>query len=241
MSAKIPQDVRERQLTELAEADGYTFVGWVDGCKNAQSKAIMICADHGQWSVTISHFTSNGSRCPQCGNIAIADRRRVPIDEREEQLTRLAHADGYSFIGWEGDYSGSKSRVIMKCPEHGEWSTTVTTFIHGGNRCSSCAAYGYQSTLPGTLYALLSDCESLVKIGITNKLSQRHSQLTNSTPFRFSIHRRLHCGDGLQPRMLERVFHDEFPSAGLYGFDGATEWRYMNPDITTWFDLLGAQ
>jgi hypothetical protein len=129
----------------------------------------------------------------------------------------------------------------MKCPEHGEWSTTVTMFIHGGNRCASCAACGYQSSLAGTLYALLSECKSLVKIGITNKPSQRHNQLTNATPFNFSAYRQLHCEDGAVPPMLERMFHDEFPSANLRGFDGATEWRQMSPDVTTWLDLLGAQ
>jgi hypothetical protein len=81
----------------------------------------------------------------------------------------------------------------------------------------------------------------MVKIGITNKPSQRHAQLVNSTPFGFSTYRQLYCEDGSQPPILERMFHDQFPSTGLRGFDGATEWRKMHPDIITWLDLLGAQ
>jgi len=78
----------------------------------------------------------------------------------------------------------------------------------------------------------------MVKIGISNRHVKRRQKLARVTPFKFSVHREIHCEDGAVPRMLERLFHNQFPSVGLTGFDGATEWRQMSPDITTWLELL---
>jgi hypothetical protein len=305
---KIPQDIRERQLRELAEADGYSFVGWVDGCKNAHSKAILRCVKHGEWCASITSFVHSNKRCKICSNISAGTLREIPQIEREKQLTGLAEVDGYTFAGWVDGYNGVHSRAVITCHIHGGWESTVNNFVnnsrrcpgcagvktipqgirerqlielavtdgyafirwanayknrntkavmscvtHGewevtsknfitlGHRCPSCRATGYTPNKPATLYALLSDCETMIKIGISNVPEQRHIILTRKTPFDFTTHRQLHCEDGSQPPMLERMFHDAFPSANLRGFDGATEWRHMSPDVTTWLDLLGAQ
>jgi hypothetical protein len=67
MAAKIPQGVRERQLRELAEADGYTFVGWIGEYQNSFSKVMFKCSSHGKWPVSIHGFVTKKSRCPACG------------------------------------------------------------------------------------------------------------------------------------------------------------------------------
>jgi hypothetical protein len=78
----------------------------------------------------------------------------------------------------------------------------------------------------------------MIKIGISNVPDKRHAKLRRCTPFEFAVYRELSCDDGTIPPMLEQMFHDEFPSAGLRGFDGATEWRLWHDDVNTWFDLL---
>jgi hypothetical protein len=180
------------------------------------------------------YFVNGYGGCPGCRD----DRQSISPDARERQIKELAEADGYVFVGWVDDYMGVWSKIIINCLTHGDWYPSVSSFVHASSRCPSCAVTGYRPSKPGTLYALLSDCESMVKIGISNIPKQRHVDLKRETPFKFSVHREIHCDDGTIPPMLEQMFHDEFPSAGLRGFDGATEWRLWHDDVNTWFDLL---
>jgi hypothetical protein len=227
-----------QQLQELAAIDGLTFAGWVDGYKNVTSKALINCPEHGDWSVRVNHFFNNGTRCPGCAVGVRADKLRASGDDCKLQLAALATADGLKFIGIAAGYHTAYSTATFECPAHGRWDTTISSFLNSGTRCPTCSPGGYSPALPGTLYALLSDCESMIKIGISNRSSRRFIELERKTPFKFSVHREIHCDDGAVPRMLERLFHHQFPSAGLKGFDGATEWRQMSPDITTWLELL---
>lgn len=231
----IPQNVRERQLRELAEADGYAFMGWVDGYKNQYSKALINCPSHGSWPSGCSDFIA-GRRCPTCSGVP-----RYSQTKREIQISELARRDGYMFIGWAGNFAHAKTKATINCPSHGDWDVTLNSFVNQGRRCPGCAVTGYASNKPGTLYALISNCKSMIKIGISNTVHRRHIELKSATPFAFSVYRQLHCEDGSQPPMLERMFHNQFPSAELSGFDGATEWCRMSPDVTTWLDLLGAK
>lgn len=224
----------ESKIVELALRDGFEFQGWVDGHVNGLSRVIVRCHTHGDWSVTVNSFINGGTRCHSCGAI----KKRVPREKRELEIAELAARDGFTFVGWDGDYRGVRGKVIINCPVHGDWSTAVSNFISDGSRCATCAQKGYSPRVHGTLYALLSECGSMVKIGISNNPSRRQRDLSRATPFNFTIHRELPNIDGSIPRILEKLFHDQFPSAGLTGFDGATEWRQMSPDVTTWLDLL---
>jgi ssDNA-binding Zn-finger/Zn-ribbon topoisomerase 1 len=228
---------REKQIIEMAMTDGYEFVGWVGEYINVNSKITVRCSSHGNFELRVSHFTVANVRCPKCAIIRNSNRQLTPQITREQQLTELAAADGYEFVGWADDYTNQYTRVIIECPQHGRWNPMCVDFING-KRCSGCASYGYSQGKPGVLYALLSECDLMIKIGITNNVKQRFSQLRKSTPFKFTVLRELSNTDGSIPRTLEKMFHDQFPSAGLTGFDGATEWRQMSPDVTTWLDLL---
>lgn len=232
----ISQAERERSVTVLAEADGYAFVGWSREFNNGKSKMVMRCSTHGEWVTTIGNFVTHGKRCSGCSS-----NRPIPQSDRETSFRLCASGRGYTFIGWDTEYVNAASKAILSCPEHGEWCVSSVNFVSGGKGCPSCAVTGYRPSLPGTLYALMSECRTMIKIGISNVPDKRHIELRYDTPFQFIVHRQIHCDDGSQPPMLERIFHDQFPGAGLRGFDGATEWRQMNPDIDTWFDLFGAQ
>lgn len=232
----ISQGERERVIRALAEADGYEFVAWSGKFRNGKSKMVIRCADHGEWVTTIGNFINHGKRCQKCsGNAPMSQF------DREAQFRASAASRGYTFVGWDGEYMNSMSKAFMRCAEHGEWSVNSVNFVSGGKGCPSCAIMGYRPSIPGTLYALMSDCGSMVKIGISNVPDKRHAELRSDTPFNFTVYRQLYCEDGSQPPMLERMFHDEFASANQRGFDGATEWRQMSSDVATWLDLFNAK
>lgn len=228
MPRKISKSDREVQLSALALADGYEFVGWVGEFSGVFSRCAINCIEHGQWVTTVDSMR-NGYRCPICGGSG-----RMPQTMREQKLSR----GEFTFVSWVDGYKHSRSRAIINCSTHGEWVADSNDFINKASGCPSCAETGYKVAIPGVLYALLSECTTMVKIGITNRKIKRYRTLRWVTPFKFSVHREITCGDGSVPPMLEKLFHFQFPSAGLTGFNGATEWRQMSPDVTTWLDLL---
>jgi hypothetical protein len=309
MGVKISKENREAQLSALALADGYEFVGWVGEFEGNDTKAILFCNKHGKYQTRVADFVNRGSRCRKCRDDAYSTSRRQSVDDIEtfiatsikdtrwvfigfvsgyrNQLSKMrlqcslhgewlcslgnfkvgkrcnrcgvesarikmtvpidnaiaklvdicSKRDGIEFLAFDGPYVGTMGKAIFKCSIHGEWIAEINAFQRGSG-CPSCAIPGYRPALPGVLYALLSECGSMVKIGISNVPSQRQSVLARYTPFKFTVYRELPSTDGSIPRTLEKLFHDQFPSAGLTGFDGATEWRQMSPDVTTWLDLL---
>lgn len=231
---KFSECERVAQINDKCVKLDLIFDGWVTSYTNAHSKMKITCPTHGQWVTTVNGFINNDTSCQGCAGLS-----RILPDDREQQIIDLLHDTTFEFVRWDGGYTNSKSKAVIKCPTHGEWSVSAQALIQHGHRCPSCAIPGYRPALPGTLYSLLSECGTMIKIGISNKPLVRFSALRRATPFKFSVHRQLHCEDGSHPPMLERMFHGEFPSAGLICFDGATEWRVWYPEVNTWFDLLG--
>lgn len=77
---------------------------------------------------------------------------------------------------------------------------------------------------------LESECKSYLKVGISNKPSQRLMQLRRATPFKFDVLSILEM-DGHLAHDLELEIHSENENAGLSGFDGFTEWLINKPEI----------
>ena len=69
-----------------------------------------------------------------------------------------------------------------------------------------------------------------VKIGITNKTSQRYKQLEKATPFKFNLIEQV-SGDGVKIAKLEKYFHDKYEIAAFSGFNGATEWLVCTDEL----------
>lgn len=60
-------------------------------------------------------------------------------------------------------------------------------------------------------------------MAISNDPSQRIQRLRRQTPFEFEPIEIIKTYGEIAPQ-LEKLCHDALPSAGLTGFDGATEW-----------------
>lgn len=219
-------DERTEQINNLPNI---TFVRWDGEFTGAFSKAVCRCdVDGFEWSARADHLINRGTRCPQC-----AGNRRWTADERIEQIDNLT---GITFVRWDGEYNGAFSKTICRCDVDGfEWSASVSHLLNGGSGCPQCAEYGYNPSKPGTLYALRSECGTMVKIGISNDYKQRHRRLARATPFEWSCIELLH-GDGALIVSLEKAFHGMTePVTFSEPFDGYTEWRKWTPELTNWF------
>ncbi|UVX30154.1 endonuclease [Klebsiella phage VLCpiS13c] len=97
-----------------------------------------------------------------------------------------------------------------------------------GKGCSGCARYGFDYKMDGFVYFLMGD--GVIKVGITNDIRQRISRLSRRTPFEFSLIAKIKTA-GEEAAKIEKYYHRKYESAGLSGFDGATEWLEYSPEL----------
>lgn len=194
------------------------FLGWVGGFCGSSSIARVRCLEDGyEWEATANNLTSSPKGCAMCAN-----RPAWTAEEREAQINAIS---GVTFVRWVGEYSNIKARIICLCACTNEWETSVSNVLHNGNRCPNCANYGYSPSKPGTLYALRSRCGSMVKVGITNNIARRHSDLKGATPFEWDCIEHLTLEDGAAIAQLEKASHRQLERVFFDGqFNGHTEW-----------------
>lgn len=76
----------------------------------------------------------------------------------------------------------------------------------------------------GYVYILRGIKFDYMKIGITNNINTRVGRLKRNTPFSFDLLSSRKFDVGSFAFKCEKELHTMFNSAGLSGFDGATEW-----------------
>lgn len=234
---RIPAEEREQQIDKLPNI---SFLRWVDGYKNGCSKAICRCEiDGSEWSASAVQLVNRRTGCPKCALIYSANARRTPEDEI---INKINSRPSIKFVRWDGAYIGVESKVVCRCEIDGlEWSSSVMNFIRGRG-CPQCAEYGYRPGKPGTLYALRSECGTMVKIGISNNYKQRHRQLARATPFIWSCIELLHSDDGAVIAEMEKELHS-WTEQAIFGqsFSGSTEWRKWDDRIPMWIEEYRAR
>lgn len=295
---KISKEDREIQVKTRAKELGHEFIGWLDGHENKDSKLIIKCHKHGNWTPTISNYTRNGrcmkcviesrrmsvkdtekrikkylkhgqeilgaigeyknnntkfkinctkhgewsasalhlihskSGCPKCGYELVREKRRHSLIQLKTMICEILSTEGkYLLTGMDGEYINSKSRVILSCKDHGEWSVDISTVLSGKSGCHSCAKAGFKPNLEASLYFLRSLCGDYFKVGISNRTDRRMIELKRSTPFEFVELDRIN-GKGCKIKEMEKALHSEFESAKMKGFNGSTEWFIWSDLIT---------
>lgn len=213
---------------------GQTFIGFDGEYMNNKTRAIIECDKHGQWSSSSLHVLHSGVNCAKCSSYGVGRKRATPI---VELMNRFNDLDTYKFVRFESEYMNSSSKVVMSCPEHGEWVTQVQIASSGKHKCPSCVKYGYDPQLTGYVYLIKSECSRFFKVGITNNIRRRFVELKRSTPFEIVKISHFKC-DGWLAVEIEKSFHAHFNSAKMKGFNGSSEWYHWNGDVVDWFKLL---
>lgn len=209
-------------ITERLEGSNITLLNYGGSAKAKSSWKCYTCEY--EWSATTDNVL-RGSGCPACSGNA-----RLTI----EIITERLEGRNITLLIYGGN-TMKKSQWKCDVCSH-EWKTNAGSILKGRG-CPQCAEYGYNPGKPGTLYALRSDCGRYVKIGVTNNFKQRFHILKRVTPFDVSVIERIEC-DGQTARRFEKMFHNEFESAGFTGFDGATEWLCWSTELQHWLRLL---
>jgi len=139
--------------------------------KNTYSKVLITCPIHGDWAqLPMGHLQSRG--CPKCAIESRVAKNSKTTEQFIEEAKKV-HNSKYNYTKVE--YVNHKEKVIIICPEHGEFMQSPNSHLIGKG-CPSCAVTGFDKTKPGLLYYLkvtLEDGKELYKIGITNRSVNR--------------------------------------------------------------------
>ena len=125
---KMRKKTLEEVIVEFREVHGdrydYSKVEYVD----ANTKVTIICSEHGVfWQKPYSH--KNGNGCPECGGGVRLTTQQVIKDFQK------VHGDRYDYS--KVDYIRNKTKVVIICPEHGEFWQTPNDHKRGTG-CYKC-------------------------------------------------------------------------------------------------------
>lgn len=134
---------------------------------NSTTKVTIVCPIHKEFTqVPAEHLAGKG--CKKCG---IYKRSNEQLYSNEEyiKLANEKHNSKYDYT--KVKYTGAFRKVLIVCPEHGEFKQLARDHTRGSG-CPSCTLYGFNKKEKGVLYYLkitTDTGEILYKIGITNR------------------------------------------------------------------------
>lgn len=116
-----------------------------NGCR---TKICIICPKHGEfWQEPSNHL--NGSGCPRCTKY----RNRYTTEEWISKA-KLIHGNKYDYS--KVNYTNSKTKVCIVCPEHGEfWINPDNHFI--GQGCPKCRYIKSSSAIRKNIDEVIND------------------------------------------------------------------------------------
>ena len=210
---------REQRIEQAHEVHGekYDYSMWPNAI-NGLARVTTICSVHGGWSHSVANHINRGAGCPSCAN-------NLPRTfDTFVKNARTVHGDKYQYVTTEDVRNNTGVQII--CNIHGQFVQTVSNHL-AGKGCVDCATSGFSPTKPAWVYIL--QAEGMFKVGITNKLKQRLTQLKQCTPFEFSVIQTLKFEMGSDAQLVEKFYKTFHTSAHRKGFNGCTEWLVGKP------------
>ena len=100
---------------------------------NSQTKVCIICPEHGEfWQEPAAHI--RGNKCPKCANINRGRNKRWDNNKFIENAIKV-HGNKYNYS--KVNYKNAMDKIIIICPEHGEFEQTPSAHL-GGQGCPKC-------------------------------------------------------------------------------------------------------
>ena len=136
---------------------------------NAKEKVIIICPKHGEFEQSPrGHLTGNG--CPYCANEIRSNKKIDTLNDFIFKSVNI-HQNNYDYSKVE--YINSQEKVIIICPEHGEFEQLPASHI-SGHGCPSCAK---------SIYSISQEEKNIIiflnSIGINNIQKSNFNILQN--------------------------------------------------------------
>lgn len=189
--------------------------------KGNHRKVTISCRDHGEFQQQpANHLAGNG--CPLCKLDVLSKKFS---DDRESFIAKAMLIHGKKFIYDKVEYVKSGVKVCITCPEHGDFYQVPNSHL-SGSACSKCTAYGFK---PASIY--IAEMDGFCKIGISNNVKRRVKDVSKSAGKSLEVVAEYLFSSWSDARKAEAAVHKEINhlSAGMSGFDGATEFFLITP------------
>ena len=122
--------------------------------KNQKEIISIICPDHGKFKQRVdAHMWGQG--CPKCGLISRAKNKTKTKEEFIEEAISL-HNNKYDYS--KVNYIKSKLKVVIVCPEHGEFEKAPTHHLNGQG-CPFCSRDFLNDKFSKTIEDFISDAK----------------------------------------------------------------------------------
>lgn len=123
----------EEFLKKSIESHDIKYEYIIDSYKGAKYKVDIICPIHGEFKQLAFHHM-NGANCIEC------DRRRRDKNQtltQDEAINKLISIHGKKYDYSKVKYINYKSKIVIICQEHGEYTKTYSQHSIGRG-CSKC-------------------------------------------------------------------------------------------------------
>ena len=213
------QKTRSQRIDDAVKVHGSKYdYSKLPSVVTGKMHVIIVCPKHGDFKCTLTNHITHKSGCPTCSN-----RKPRDYDKFIRQATTV-HGDKYGYKFYDDVRRDEKITIV--CPEHGEFEQTVGAHIVGKG-CQACGSNSISMDEKTFLYILKG--EGMFKVGITSRFNGRMDSLRYSTPFSFNVVHVKEFEKRSDALKSEKEILSIYDSAGLTGFDGATEWLLGDP------------
>lgn len=234
----LPEDFIGKKFNNLV------VLGEIEPAENdvSPSKRVVacVCACGNLCAVPLKSVKSGNKKSCGCARLNIPESHRHTT-EMFVELAKLAHGDsyGYEYVDFISDKE--KVNIFCKVPGHGIFRQNPANHKQGYG-CHKCRKAGFNTTLPGQLYVLVSP--TMTKIGITNGLVKlRCNAIKSSSKIDFEVAREFNFEDGQECEDIEKemlsILRASYESPKNV-FDGYTE-CFFDVDIEMLFSEIGKQ
>src|SRR5271167_2105032 len=127
----MPTKLTYQEVKDFVKLKGYILI--TTKYVNTLQKLEIICPKHGIQFVSMK-WLRRGTGCFKCGQEKKGETLRTPFHVVKNEIENA----GYILLSTE--YKSNDSLLVLKCPTHGEFSTTYYT-IKSGHQCKDC---GYE-------------------------------------------------------------------------------------------------
>jgi len=104
---------------------------------NSHIHTIVICPIHGEFLVTPgNHLNINKFDCPKCGRESAGKSTRLSTKNYID-MVKIIHNNKYNYS--KTIYTKAHDKIIVICPEHGEWTPTASNHKNNKSGCPQCA------------------------------------------------------------------------------------------------------
>ena len=112
---------------------------------DALTKVIITCPEHGDFEqLPNNHYKQN---CPSC-QLIIKNKDKILTNHEFIEQSSLKHKNKYNYS--LTDYKNSKTRVIITCPEHGNFTQLPASHLYGKG-CKKCSVNNTKKILTSNI------------------------------------------------------------------------------------------